>query len=79
MRKEVKAMLNNMTVYEKFELSSYILEERKHIYGELENFRHRTDQYNQGMLLAKESHGLNDLVVNQLETLNELSSNCKFR
>ena len=79
MRKEVKETLSNMTVYEKFELFSYILEEQKQIYAELENFRHRTDQYNQGMLLAKESHGLNSLVVNQLETINELSSNCKFR
>lgn len=79
MRKEVREMLNSMTVYEKFELSSYILEEQKCIYSELENFRHRVNQYNQGMLLARENHDLNDLVVKQLETINELSRSCEFR
>jgi len=79
MRREVLEMLSTMTVYEKYELSAKLMHQQQNIYSELENVRHRTDQYCQGMLMAKVSHGLNDLVVKQLETVKALTDDAKYR
>ena len=79
MRKEVSDILDSMTVYEKFELISTLIEEQKCVYGELENVRHRADQYCQGMILAKDSHGLNSLVVDQLEAIKSLADEATFK
>ncbi len=77
MRKEVMKMVTGLSVYEKYELSAKLLEEQKFIYGTLENVRHRTDEYCQGMLLAKESHKLNDLVIKQLVSIKGLADDAK--
>ena len=79
MRKEIEAVISSMTVYEKFELSLRLLQEHKNVYDELENVRHRADQYCQGMLLAKDNHGLNELVVDQLEKVKRLTDNAKYK